>query len=224
MAENMRIIKNIVRLDMKKSITCGKKEVMRKMLLVLSSLVIAGLVIKQKIWWPSAEQISSKQIQMTPVPTVVNPFDYFQRMDFTDLGISLVLPKNWNKKTVDSSVIFTPDPQSVPMAKISQLVISKIIKSQPDNKFSTDQEFYNWYQKSIMIASQAGEYKSANLAVYGKKAVKITYLEPENDFYSLTIWWRDQEINYYFTAMGNGEPGEEENEIFDWLAGQIKEI
>ncbi len=208
---------------MTKSITCGKKDVMRKWLLVVCSLVIAGLVIRQKIYWPKVQKPNNEQVRITPEPTI-NPLDYLTEQEFADWGIKIVLPSNWDKKSENDSVIFTANAQSVRLAGLAQLVISKVSSPPPGQKIATAKEFDIWYKKESSPASEAGEYKSGNLMINGNKAVKIIYLEPENDFYSLTVWWRQDNANYYFTAMGNGKPGAGENEVFDWLAGQIKEI
>lgn len=194
-------------------------------------LVIMGLAMWQgmgggKNW--NRVPLPTPKIALTlPSPAAKKVIE-LELLDNAKYGYSIMKPKGWDVATVssdknfDDRQVFSPiDKSSSKIAEISVTVVGKIGKVLD---LSSQGEWNRWMASPVGATDSSGLVKKiGEKMVSGNRAVVLMQNEdlPEGFDWSIMTWYRKGTTNYYIDALGAGQVGEGDTNLFDQIAGSL---
>lgn len=194
--------------------------VKKRNLLILVLLAVIGSLS----WWKRDDMMGIFKAENT---VALVPYEN------RDGKFSFSIPMKWKVDEASSEgkflsrTLINPVQGGVEMGNIAQLSVTIVASPGAGQPFSKQSEFDEWWNKGTEEIKGTGIIKLGNEQVAGEKAIRLAEVDivEENidqSFWSVTTWFRHNELNYYINMMGNGSLTEKELKSLDRMLSAFK--
>ncbi len=146
---------------------------------------------------------------------------------------SFSIPMKWKIEEASSEgkflsrTLISPIEGGSQVGNVAQISVTIVATPGAGQPFSKQSEFDEWWNKGTQEIKGTGIIKLGNEQVAGQKAIRLAEVDivEENidqSFWSVTTWFRHNEMNYYVNMMGNGSLSEEELKSLDKMLSAFK--
>lgn len=133
---------------------------------------------------------------------------------FTSLkhNYTLEVPVNWQANEEANQVTFTPDSASSSAGTIDSASLKSVSTANAETSLTTEEEFQQLRALDPAASPTPDQryFKLDDVEVDGNQGVLFVdgdSVDENSQDWNVTAWWREDSVNYYFTAEGDTEMG-----------------